>query len=93
MLIEPEGLGEEGAKLGFVRALINHIEQRRSRGRSGLPDKGLSSSVAMYLQPSWGSLPVFSGRFHSPFQANLFHLLSTRGAERPHPLCSSICCV
>lgn len=43
MLIGPEGLGEEGVKLGFVRALINHVEQRRSQGRSVLPDKGLSS--------------------------------------------------
>lgn len=25
-LIEPEGLGEEGAKLGFVRALFNRVE-------------------------------------------------------------------
>lgn len=74
VLIEPEGLGEEGAKLGFVRALINHVEQRRSQGRSGLPDKGLSSSVAMYLQPSWGSLPVFSGRFPQPVPSEPFPL-------------------
>lgn len=70
MLIEPGGLGEKGAKLGFVRALINHVEQRRSRGRSGLPDQGLSSgnvSAAFLGIPSSVQWPFSTARSKRTF--------------------------